>query len=117
MNPHQFVPAVVDYLHREDLNSVPCWCSSDQVPLKINTEVNSGNFIGNCERNTLHSVEWKKFHYGDPSQNLSHICAPMTTLSSTNYRMTSEEKEDTYNKIRSHLDINIQREMFDSYII
>ncbi len=65
----------------------------------INTEVNSGNFIANRERNTLHLVDWEKPLYGDPSQDLSHFCAPMTTLWKTEYRMSPEAKArflDTY---------------------
>jgi aminoglycoside phosphotransferase (APT) family kinase protein len=65
----------------------------------INTEVNAGNFIANRERGTLHLVDWEKPLYGDPSQDLSHFCAPMTTLWKTDYRMTPEAKRhfiDTY---------------------
>jgi len=58
----------------------------------INTEVNSGNFIANRQRNTLHLVDWEKPLWGDPSQDLSHFCAPMTTLWKTEYRMSPETK-------------------------
>jgi aminoglycoside phosphotransferase (APT) family kinase protein len=90
-------PALRDYLrevlhwaaearHREAyFRSDPCRCI-------INTEVNSGNFIANRERGTLHLVDWEKPLWGDPSQDLSHFCAPMTTLWKTDYRMSPETK-------------------------
>ena len=58
----------------------------------INTEVNSGNFIANRETHTLYLVDWEKPLYGDPSQDLSHFCAPMTTLWKTEYRMSPQAK-------------------------
>lgn len=64
----------------------------DPWPCIINTEVNSGNFIANRDRGTLHLVDWEKPLYGDPSQDLSHFCAPMTTLWKTNYRMPAGDK-------------------------
>ena len=66
---------------------------ADPVPCIINTEVNSGNFIANREQNTLHLVDWEKPLYGDPSQDISHFCAPMTTLWKTNFRMSAEHKK------------------------
>jgi aminoglycoside phosphotransferase (APT) family kinase protein len=72
--------------HRED------YFVSDPCPSIINTEVNSGNFIANRERGTLHLVDWEKPLWGDPSQDLSHFCAPMTTLWKTDYRMTASNK-------------------------
>jgi len=65
----------------------------DPVPCIINTEVNSGNFIANRELNTLYLVDWEKPLFGDPSQDLSHFCAPMTTLWKTDYRMSADEKQ------------------------
>jgi aminoglycoside phosphotransferase (APT) family kinase protein len=65
----------------------------DPWPCIINTEVNSGNFIANRENNTLHLVDWEKPLYGDPSQDLSHFCAPMTTLWKTEYRMSPAAKD------------------------
>ncbi|MGC9346691.1 MAG: phosphotransferase family protein [Anaerolineae bacterium] len=58
----------------------------------INTEVNSGNFIADREAGKLYLVDWEKPLYGDPSQDLSHFCAPMTTLWKTDYRMAVDEK-------------------------
>lgn len=55
----------------------------------INTEVNSGNFIVNRAKGTLHLVDWEKPLWGDPSQDLSHFCAPTTTLWKTDYRMSN----------------------------
>ncbi len=66
--------------------------AADPCPCIINTEVNSGNFIANRERDTLHLVDWEKPLYGDPSQDLSHFCAPMTTLWKSDYRMNADDK-------------------------
>jgi aminoglycoside phosphotransferase (APT) family kinase protein len=54
----------------------------------INTEVNSGNFIINRNRGTLHLVDWEKPLWGDPSQDISHFRVPTTTLWKTDYRMS-----------------------------
>lgn len=60
---------------------------ADPWPCIINTEVNSGNFIVNRDRGTLHLVDWEKPLWGDPSQDLSHFSVPTTTLWKTDYRM------------------------------
>jgi len=65
---------------------------SDPWPCIINTEVNSGNFIANRQRGGLHLVDWEKPLWGDPSQDLSHFCAPTTTLWKTDYRMGSPDR-------------------------
>jgi len=65
---------------------------ADPWPCIINTEVNSGNFIADREEGRLYLVDWEKPLYGDPSQDLSHFCAPMTTLWKTDYRMTPDAK-------------------------
>lgn len=65
----------------------------------INTEVNSGNFIVNRKSGSIHLVDWEMPRWGDPSQDLSHFCSPLTTLWKTNYRMTTAAKNeftDTY---------------------
>ena len=64
----------------------------DPWPCIVNTEVNSGNFIVNPDRNTIHLVDWEMPRWGDPSQDLSHFCSPLTTLWKTSYRMTPEDK-------------------------
>ncbi len=90
-------PALRDYLrevldwagearHRE------AYFLSDPWPCIINTEVNSGNFIANRERTTLHLVDWEKPLWGDPSQDLSHFRVPTTTLWKTDYRMTTADR-------------------------
>jgi aminoglycoside phosphotransferase (APT) family kinase protein len=65
---------------------------ADPWPCIINTEVNSGNFIANRDERKLYLVDWEKPLYGDPSQDLSHFCAPMTTLWKTDYRLGTDEK-------------------------
>jgi aminoglycoside phosphotransferase (APT) family kinase protein len=64
----------------------------DPWPCIVNTEVNSGNFIANRKQGTLHLVDWEMPRYGDPSQDLSHFCSPLTTLWKTRYRMPEAEK-------------------------
>lgn len=71
----------------------------DPWPCIVNTEVNSGNFIINREHNTTHLVDWEMPRWGDPSQDLCHFCAPLTTLWKTSYRMSEADKRhflDTY---------------------
>jgi len=65
---------------------------SDPWPCVINTEVNSGNFIWNAERETLHLVDWEKPLWGDPSQDLSHFGVPTTTLWKTDVRLGEEQR-------------------------
>ena len=65
----------------------------DPCPCIVNTEVNSGNFIVNRERDSLHLVDWEMPRWGDPSQDLSHFCSPLTTLWKTSYRMTEHDKQ------------------------
>lgn len=69
----------------------------------VNTEVNSGNFIINRERRTIHLVDWEMPRWGDPSQDLSHFCAPLTTLWKTSYRMTDTDKREFLNTYKSHI--------------
>ena len=66
----------------------------DPWPCIINTEVNSGNFIVDRERNSLFLVDWEMPRWGDPSQDLSHFCSPLTTLWKTTWKMTNEKKRD-----------------------
>ena len=65
---------------------------SDPWPCIINTEVNSGNFIVNRDRGTLHLVDWEKPLWGDPSQDISHFRVPTTTLWKTDYRMRQADR-------------------------
>jgi aminoglycoside phosphotransferase (APT) family kinase protein len=65
---------------------------SDPWPCIINTEVNSGNFIVNRERGTLHLVDWEKPLWGDPSQDISHFRVPTTTLWKTDYRLSGADR-------------------------
>jgi len=69
-----------------------CYFVSDPWPCVINSEVNSGNFIWNAERGTLHLVDWEKPLWGDPSQDLSHFGVPTTTLWKTDVRLGTEQR-------------------------
>lgn len=64
----------------------------DPWPCIINTELNSGNFIANRVKGSLHLVDWEKPLWGDPSQDLSHFCVPTTTLWKTGYRMKARDR-------------------------
>jgi aminoglycoside phosphotransferase (APT) family kinase protein len=83
----QIVKAWADVTRAQDR-----FFQEDPWPCIVNTEVNSGNFIANQERETLHLVDWEMPRYGDPSQDLSHFCSPLTTLWKTRYRMPEREK-------------------------
>ena len=65
----------------------------DPWPCIVNTEVNSANFIVNRSRGSTHLVDWEMPRWGDPSQDLSHFCSPLTTLWKTDYRMTPGTKK------------------------
>jgi aminoglycoside phosphotransferase (APT) family kinase protein len=69
----------------------------------VNTEVNSGNFIVNEERKSVHLVDWEMPRWGDPSTDLCHFCSPLTTLWKTDYRFTPESYEFFLNEYRRHI--------------
>lgn len=75
----------------------------DPWPCIVNTEVNSGNFIVNREKKSIHLVDWEMPRWGDPSQDLSHFCSPLTTLWKTDWRMTPEKKRDFLYTYRRHI--------------
>jgi len=76
----------------------------DPWPCIVNTEVNSGNFIVNPPRKTMHLVDWEMPRWGDPSQDLSHFCSPLTTLWKTAYRMTPGDKARFLATYARHID-------------
>jgi aminoglycoside phosphotransferase (APT) family kinase protein len=101
-------PAIRDYLM--DLKAwagtaraKEIYYQQDPWPCIVNTEVNSGNFIVNREKETIHLVDWEMPRWGDPSQDLSHFCSPLTTLWKTDWRMTPKTKRDFLNSYGSHL--------------
>ncbi|MBT8368251.1 MAG: aminoglycoside phosphotransferase family protein [Deltaproteobacteria bacterium] len=75
----------------------------DPWPCIVNTEVNSGNFIVNRGKGMIHLVDWEMPRWGDPSQDLSHFCSPLTTLWKTDWRMSPEIKRDFLNTYRRHI--------------
>jgi aminoglycoside phosphotransferase (APT) family kinase protein len=85
----------------------------DPWPCIVNTEVNSRNFIVNREEGTLHLVDWEMPRYGDPSQDLSHFCSPLTTLWKTRYRMSGAEKR-TF--IRTYAGCHRDRHLKDTIV-
>ena len=90
-------PAIRDYL-RDLIRWADCaraaerYYQADSWPCIVNTEVNSGNFIVNRPEGTIHLVDWEMPRWGDPSQDLAHFCAPLTTLWKTSYRMNAADK-------------------------
>jgi len=75
----------------------------DPWPCIVNTEVNSGNFIVNRDRETIHLVDWEMPRWGDPSQDLSHFCSPLTTLWKTDWRMSPARKRDFLSDYCRHI--------------
>jgi aminoglycoside phosphotransferase (APT) family kinase protein len=97
LESHLADPNLRDYLTKvlawaDEARHKEAYFVGDPWPCIINTEVNSGNFIANRERGTLHLVDWEKPLWGDPSQDLSHFAVPTTTLWKTDYRMTDGDK-------------------------
>jgi aminoglycoside phosphotransferase (APT) family kinase protein len=92
-------PGIRDYLQEvvkwaDQARASERYYQENPWPGIVNTEVNSGNFIVNRERGTIHLVDWEMPRWGDPSQDLSHFCSPLTTLWKTTYRMTPKAKRD-----------------------
>jgi aminoglycoside phosphotransferase (APT) family kinase protein len=93
------VPAVGAYL-REVLDwaaaarATEAYYQQDPWPCIVNTEVNSGNFIADRAAGTLHLVDWEMPRWGDPSQDLTHFCSPLTTLWKTDYRMSADDRRE-----------------------
>ncbi|MBD3308957.1 phosphotransferase [candidate division KSB3 bacterium] len=92
-------PDIRDYLQdvkawMDEHRSRERYYQEDPWPCIVNTEVNSGNFIVNRDRRTIHLVDWEMPRWGDPSQDLCHFCSPLTTLWKTSFRMTAADKRD-----------------------
>jgi aminoglycoside phosphotransferase (APT) family kinase protein len=75
----------------------------DPWPCIVNTEVNSGNFIVNRKKGSVHLVDWEMPRWGDPSQDLAHFCSPLTTLWKTDWRMSPETKRNFLKTYGQHL--------------
>jgi aminoglycoside phosphotransferase (APT) family kinase protein len=98
---------------RNYLQEVKAWMNENRVkeryyqedpwPCVINTEVNSGNFIVNRQNHTIHLVDWEMPRWGDPSHDLSHFCAPLTTLWKTTFRMSEQQKRAFLNTYKAHI--------------
>jgi aminoglycoside phosphotransferase (APT) family kinase protein len=101
-------PAIRDYL-----SDLKAWADTaragedyyrrDPWPCIVNTEVNSGNFIVNRKNGTIHLVDWEMPRWGDPSQDLSHFCSPLTTLWKTDWRMSPAKKRDFLKSYCRHI--------------
>jgi aminoglycoside phosphotransferase (APT) family kinase protein len=94
---HLADPAIRDYLRElirwaDAARAAERYYQTDPWPCIVNTEVNSGNFIVNRSNGSIHLVDWEMPRWGDPSQDLAHFCAPLTTLWKTSYRMNAADK-------------------------
>lgn len=117
---------LADVALRDYLQDVLAWAAEarqresyfveDPMRCVINTEVNSGNFIVNRDRGTIHLVDWEKPLWGDPSQDLSHFCAPMTTLWKTAYRMSAADKRKFVETYKSAIPDKHLRDTIDDRI-
>ena len=92
-------PAIRDYLMdlkawADAARAGENYFQQDPWPCIVNTEVNSGNFIVNRKKGTIHLVDWEMPRWGDPSQDLSHFCSPLTTLWKTDWRMPPQQKRE-----------------------
>ena len=99
-------PDIRDYLQdvvkwADEARTSERYYQENSWPCIVNTEVNSGNFIVNREKGTIHLVDWEMPRWGDPSQDLSHFCSPLTTLWKTAYRMPPRTKLDFINTYSS----------------
>jgi len=85
---------LADLLHWADAErSKERYYQSDPWPCIVNTEVNSGNFIVNRAKGTIHLVDWEMPRWGDPSQDLAHFCSPLTTLWKSDFRMQPQDRQ------------------------
>jgi len=101
-------PGIRNYLKEvkawmEENRTKERYYQEDPWPCIVNTEVNSGNFIVNRENTTIHLVDWEMPRWGDPSQDLCHFCAPLTTLWKTSYRMSATNKRDFLNTYKAQI--------------
>jgi aminoglycoside phosphotransferase (APT) family kinase protein len=88
----------------EAARSTERYYQQDPWPCIVNTEVNSGNFIVNRQKETIHLVDWEMPRWGDPSQDLSHFCSPLTTLWKTDWRMSPAQKREFLNAYVRQID-------------
>ncbi|MFA5523097.1 MAG: aminoglycoside phosphotransferase family protein [Tissierellales bacterium] len=92
----------------------------------INTELNSGNFLINGDRDNNYIVDWEKPLYGYPAQDLGHFLTPTTTFWKTDIILSKEEisfflkeycknsnqykeEEKLWASVRNYLSINCLR--------
>jgi aminoglycoside phosphotransferase (APT) family kinase protein len=111
---HYFESDLADPNIREYLMEVKQWADAARAAERyyqqdpwhciINTEVNSGNFIVNRRRSTIHLVDWEMPRWGDPSQDLCHFCSPLTTLWKTRFRMTPFTKREFFDLYKQQID-------------
>lgn len=92
----------------------------------INTELNSGNFLINGEKNNNYIVDWEKPLYGYPAQDLGHFLTPTTTFWKTDIILSREEisffikeycknsnqykdEKELWNSVKNYLSMNCLR--------
>ena len=75
----------------------------------VNTEVNSGNFIVNRNRRTVHLVDWEMPRWGDPSSDLCHFLSPLTTLWKTSFRFSPSQEQLFLDEYKRHFALKSQQ--------
>ncbi|NNF99321.1 MAG: aminoglycoside phosphotransferase family protein [Desulfobacteraceae bacterium] len=115
------VPDIREYLREvidwaDQHRSEESYFQQDSWHCITNTEVNSGNFIVNRQEGTVHLVDWEMPRWGDPSQDLSHFCSPLTTLWKTSYRMTGRDKQRFLREYKTRLTDNHLRDTLEDRI-
>jgi aminoglycoside phosphotransferase (APT) family kinase protein len=101
-------PAIRDYLialkdWADAARSKELYYQQDPWPCIVNTEVNSGNFIVDRAQDSIFLVDWEMPRWGDPSQDLSHFCSPLTTLWKTNWKMSPAKKREFLESYRQNI--------------
>jgi aminoglycoside phosphotransferase (APT) family kinase protein len=114
-------PEIRDYLQQvidwaDAARSRERYYRQDPWPCIVNTEVNSGNFIVNRSKGTIHLVDWEMPRWGDPSQDICHFCSPLTTLWKTGYRMSPATRQHFLATYRQSIADRHLRETLDERI-
>jgi thiamine kinase-like enzyme len=87
----------------DETRATESYYQADPWTCVINTEVNSGNFIVDRRKGSIHLVDWEMPRWGDPSGDLSHFCSPLTTLWKTTWRMQRDQKKLFLSTYRDHI--------------
>ena len=92
-------PTVTELLQTlvEEIGRLPLSEASDAPICIVNTELNSGNFLINCD-GISHLIDWEKPLLSEPAQDLGHFLSPSATFWKTDVILTPEEVKDFITK-------------------